>query len=625
MTSTGHPGARPGADCGMFWSMLTASRPAAWLRRSVWWLLGAATVFACSANSAGPSYGSTGSGTGGSAGAVGAGGQGAIFDASDDFDEASCTPHCSADHRAILGCGETVVQSCAATDLCADAQCLPACDAAAKLRSSVGCEYWPVMMQGYGEAIGGCFAVVVANTWPTAAHVSFEFKGAPLDPTAFGALPSGSGTSLQYAPYQPTDGIPANEVGIFFLAGPDATGSGVECPIASAIMGTGAQVSGSGKGNAFHVTSDVPVVAYQILPYGGGSAAVTGASLLLPTSVWDTNYVAVNAYGKSNINTRPSLNIVAMQDGTQVTMVPRADVTGTAGIPSTSANQVMTIQLNRGEQAQITQVAELTGSPIQSNFPVALMAGHECAQIPQDKGKCDHAEQQIPGVRALGSEYVAVSYRQRSSAAETPQWRIVGAVDGTSLTFDPPSAHAAQTIGFGEVLLFGAAEPFVVRSQDANHPFLINAYMTGSDTVQAGYGDPDFVRVVPPQQYLQKYVFFTDPTYPETDLVLVRASGSSGFADVELDCLGKVGGWSAVGTEGKFEFTRVDLVRHDFAPQGSCDNGRHVMSSDEPFGLWVWGWGTPETTSFTSNVSYGYPAGESVLQLNDVFIPPVPR
>ena len=44
---------------------------------------------------------------------------------------------------------------------------------------------------------------------------------------------------------------------------------------------------------------------------------------------------------------------------------------------------------------------------------------------------------------------------------------------------------------------------------------------------------------MPPEQYLQQYVFFTDPTYPETNLVVVRARGTDGqFHDVNLDCGG---------------------------------------------------------------------------------------
>jgi hypothetical protein len=54
---------------------------------------------------------------------------------------------------------------------------------------------------------------------------------------------------------------------------------------------------GTGIGSAFHITTSAPVVAYQIYPYGGGESKITGATLLLPTSVWDTNYIGVDGYG----------------------------------------------------------------------------------------------------------------------------------------------------------------------------------------------------------------------------------------------------------------------------------------------------------------------------------------
>ena len=165
----------------------------------------------------------------------------------------------------------------------------------------------------------------------------------------------------------------------------------------------------------------------------------------------------------------------------------------------------------------------------------------------------EHAEQQIPPVRALGNEYAVGTYRDRLPPyVEQRRYRIVGAVDGTALTFDPPIAGAPSTIGIGASEELSSDAPFVVRSQDADHPFLVFAYMGGSEGIAsqggpAGYGDSEFVRVVPGAQYLKRYVFFTDPTYPETNLVVVRRAGATGFADVQLDCLGTLGGWQPIG------------------------------------------------------------------------------
>jgi hypothetical protein len=243
----------------------------------------------------------------------------------------------------------------------------------------------------------------------------------------------------------------------------------------------------------------------------------------------------------------------------------------------------------------------------------------------------------------MGHEYAVASYRDRvPGIPEKRKHRFVGAVDGTELSFDPPIPGAPGKLGLGSVAEIESDVPFVVKSQDKEHPFLVFTYMSSSGMLadlgaKPGYGDPDFLRLVPGQQYMNRYVFFTDPTYPETNLVVIRKRAASGFADVTLDCAGKLDGWQPVGASGDYEYTRVDLSRHKFEAQGNCNNGRREMTSPEPFGLYVWGWGTPETREGQSNpcdlsqpdntcdVSYAYPAGENVRPINTVVVIPTPK
>jgi hypothetical protein len=457
---------------------------------------------------------------------------------------------------------------------------------------------------------GYCYAAFVANTWTFPVHINVEYRGQMLNTQNFTRIPNGSGPGLTYSNYDATMGLPPGEVAILFLAG--TQGAAPNCPVAPAEPS--AYITGTGLSDSFHIKTDVPVVAYQINPYGGGSVAVTAGSLLLPTSVWDVNYVGVNVSPASAGN--PSLNIVAKEDGTQVMLTPKAAIAGGTGVPAAAAGQPVTINLNKGQNAQITQAAELTGSVVQSNKPVGFMAGHTCMNMPVGTSYCDHGEQMVPPVKALGSKYVGVMYRPRVATEASTYWRIVGAVDGTQLTYSNPVGGPA-TLSAGQEVTFQTGSAFSVSSQDANHPFMLFGYMTSSTAVQSGYGDPDFVISVPPEQYLRQYVFFTDPTYPETNLVVVRARGTdSQFHDVSLDCKGPLTGWSPIG--GEYEYARTDLSTGNFTAVGNCNNGRHEMKSDAPFGLWVWGWGTPLTSSFTQNVSYGYPGGMNVAPINDV-------
>ena len=445
----------------MFNPMHTRPRYAkAWKRTTVAWLATLAMTGGCAANEATPSLGSS-AGQGGSGGTQQSGSSGGIIGqgGTDAGAPDGCTLRCSTDRSGVIGCGDMVVTQCSPTQMCLDGSCQPACQVADALRSSVGCEYYPVQMQAWAQAEHGCFALFVANAGQAPAHVSVDYRGVPLDPAKFGSLPSGSGVKLKYGHYDPAKGIEPGQVGIFFLAGPadPSTSPSVGCPdgFTPAVTDDSPQLDGTGKGFAFHVVSDVPVVAYQMLPYGAGSYGLAGSSLLLPTSVWDTDYVAINAYDKGASGTRPSLNIVAKQDGTVVQMVPTVDVEPGTGVKRAEAHKVMTVTLNRGEQLQISQREQLTGSAIKANAPIGLMGGHECMFVPTDKDYCDHAEQQIPPIRAMGHEYAVAPFRPRSTTApEHYVYRVFGAVDGTNLTFDPPSAHQPIPLSFGKVVEF---------------------------------------------------------------------------------------------------------------------------------------------------------------------------
>jgi hypothetical protein len=171
----------------------------------------------------------------------------------------------------------------------------------------------------------------------------------------------------------------------------------------------------------------------------------------------------------------------------------------------------------------------------------------------------------------------------------------------------------------GEEVSFRVTGPFTVSSQDKGHPFYLGAHMTGqmSQGQDFGTGDPEWVNVIPPSQFLTKYVFFTDPTMSFTNLVFIRDKSSNGttYADVMLDCMGVVDGWQSIqGTT--FQYARVDL-QANLQKVGSCDNGTHEAHSDAPFGLTVWGWDT--------TVSYAYPAGASVQPINSVVVTPTPN
>jgi hypothetical protein len=510
---------------------------------------------------------------------------------------------------------------------------VPACQAAQENKSSIGCDYYSVAPDIIPEGAGACFAAYIANTLGSPVTITVERDGQTFDVSQFARIPSGNGQAISYSPL-PNGQLPPGEVAILFLARFGNTLTNCPAGITPAFTTADAAVHGTGLGEAFNIKTSAPTVAYDIFPYGGGQSAATSATLLLPTTAWDTNYVAVDAFRKSTLvpQAQPSIDIVAAEDNTTVTISPTTAIVGGPGVAGSPQGVPVSYVLNKGQILQFTQDQELIGSPIQSDKPIGLWGAASCLSIDVGQAACDSAHQQIPPVKALGNEYTGVRYRNRfDNVEESPPWRLVGAVDGTTLTWDPaPPAGAPTSLMAGQVSEFNAPGPFTVKSQDKDHPFYVSAHMTGCEGVSPDFfdcrGDPEFVNVIPSEQFLDKYTFFTDPTYPETNLVVIRKRRDGVFQDVTLDCAGALTGWQPVGGSGDYEYTRIDLVRGNFQPQGSCNNGRHEISSPAPFGLTVWGWGSSASEPFISQaVSYAYPAGASVQPINTVVVPPIPQ
>jgi len=587
--------------------------------------------------------GSTVYGEGGNGSSSGGGSEVGTFGG--DTGMTNCDLTCSADLHSVVNCNGVVQTTCPTDQGCAAGACVAACASAVANNSTFGCEYYavdPDVIDAEGAASGppqgGCFAMFIANTWTSPVNITADWNGMTVDVATSAYIPSGTGSSITYQALG-TGGLQPGQVAILFVSqAPNETSTppfNFACPAGvTPAFAVDVAVHGTAMGKAFHVTTDRPVVSYDIFPYGGGQSAATSATLLLPTSAWDVNYVAVDAYqpDKTVPTAFPFVEIVASQANTTVTISPTAAIVGGTGVAAAGVGVPTKYTLtNPGDYVQFTQPAELIGSPILADKPVGVWGGATCLNIDVNTCCCDSSHQELFPVKTMGNEYVLSRYRNRYPAEEeTTPWRIMGAVAGTTLSYEPATPNGAPTVlDVGQVAIFSTIAPFVVRSQDAMHPFYMSAHMTGAETLQGGAGvrgDPEFVNVIPPAEYLPSYVFFTDPTYPETNLVLTRVKGPGGFADVTMDCGtggGVVTGWLPIGSSGTYEYALFDLSTGDFAGVNGCNNGRHEVKSTTPFGLTVWGWGSEATGAvYSEYVSYAYPAGASVQPINTIVVPP---
>ena len=100
------------------------------------------------------------------------------------------------------------------------------------------------------------------------------------------------------------------------------------------------------------------------------------------------------------------------------------------------------MMLDAGQYLQITEKAQLSGSPVTADKPIGVLGGNEIVAIDICCG--DHAEQMLTPSRALGTEYVAAPHGDRRPEADPRVFRLYGAVDGTDVHLQPAEHRPAD-------------------------------------------------------------------------------------------------------------------------------------------------------------------------------------
>lgn len=457
--------------------------------------------------------------------------------------------------------------------------------APANLSSSyLGCEYWPT--------------TIANEVWS-----SFDFAVAVANPA--GAKPANvkvtrGATVVATATVQPGALEIIKLPWVAEVKGPDFGPTTSVVPVGPTRLVAG---------GAYRLRSDTPVSAYQfnalqytLTPADPGYASCPGtafvgcnsysndASLLLPTNALTGKY-RVFTYPAWDLASLPNYAaIIGTVDGTSVTFTSRTNTQAGGGLPALAPGGKATVTLNAGDVLEIMSNpsgADVSGSEVDANKPVAVFAGHPCRFVPDGAQACDHLEETMLPVETLGKDYIMASPAGANGQYEL---RVHGIEDGTTVTCEPPGALGATfTLAAGETKSFG-----VISSNHrltANNRFYVSQYMIGE--TQAGKGDPAQSNGVPVAQYRDSYTFLAPNSY-DANYVTVTAPMT---AALTLDGAPLAAPLVAVGSSG-WGVARVQL---------SNTQVHSITSNSLPFGIVVYGYG-----SFTS---YMYPGGLNLDKL----------
>lgn len=450
--------------------------------------------------------------------------------------------------------GEVVAHCDSVQGLSCDAgACTGACAPDAARAAEAGCEFYAVPMPSENVAEGG-FGVALTNTCEVTAQLKVDAAGQPL---LMGELAAGE-TRFVELPRLP--------------------------PLYAANMSV---VTGNG---AYRVRTDCPVVAVQ---YSGGKASID-ASRLYPTDRWGTDMRVMSQpsamFEDADLPVQGYLVVTARDDATTVTIdAPEGIVVGgIGGIPARGDGE---ITLDRGETLLL--IAELphdiSGARVTADRPIGVFGGHECSMVPLGTGYCDHLEEVMPPVAALGADYVVMApvASDGGGTAMPHIIRVVGTQDATEVTTS--DAMLAGQVDAGGVLEFG---PLTTPLQiTGSAPILVAQFLVGVE-VDPLASDPSMLAPPPVDQFREEHALWTAEDWLLTVVQVVAPTGATATFDGA-----EVTGWAPLAGTAYVGATVVVEAA-----------GGHVLVADMPVGVSVIGMqSAPPVASYAYSGAWGLP------------------
>src|SRR5690606_8201828 len=230
-----------------------------------------------------------------------------------------------------------------------------------------------------------------------------------------------------------------------------------------------------------------------------------------------------------------------------------------------------------------------SGTLVTADKPIQVLGGHVCIYIPENVGFCDHMEESVPPLEAVGRDYfVTVPLINPPATTKARRVRIVATEPNTTLTYDPVINGAPTMLAnAGDVVTLSATSAdFRITSEQK---ILVSEYMQGQDA-GGNKGDPAMTLAVPVEQYRTNYLIHAPTNYTNSLANIVAPTGATITVDGAA-----VDNWTAIANTG-YSVARVVL--------SNGGDGNHVINGDQNFGIQVYGYG-----QFTS---YWYPGGQDL-------------
>jgi len=327
------------------------------------------------------------------------------------------------------------------------------------------------------------------------------------------------------------------------------------------------------ENKGIRITSVDPITVYGL----NHKTLSSDAFLALPVNALGLDYTVMTY--SNTVSTGSCFSVVATQDGTTLTAYNH------------QANTTTNVNLNTGETYFVKATNlndDLTGSRIQSNFPVAVFGSVTCVYIPAGCISCDHIVEEMFPHHSWGKNFVTVPLAGRDASGDV--FRVLAAEDGTTVTVNGVLDATINTGDHYEAILTG------YNSISTNHASFLAQFAKGQGC-SGNNGDPFMLIIPPEEQFLTSYT-------------VVNVAG---FTSHWVNIIAPSNAISLIYQDGVLipssAFTQIGITGF-YGAQRSVTQGSHTFNSTFPFGVFIYGWNYMD--------SYGYTGGCSLSPVGTV-------
>ena len=332
------------------------------------------------------------------------------------------------------------------------------------------------------------------------------------------------------------------------------------------------------------ITSTSPISLYA----SNYSNASYDATIVLPITGIGNDYI-IQTFESTGLR---EFCVVATEDNTLLTITPNAET-----YEGHQRGVAYSGTLNMGQAYMVMsqdEYYELSGSQVKANKPIAVYAGHICANVPKGVDWCDHiVEQQLP-TNMWGKNFALT----KTSGLAGDHVRVTALKNGTDI-------H----INGSKVATIDALDTYTYRLTqnssylEASNPVACYSYIEGGDN----YGnnemsDPSSVLISPIEQRLQKVTFATFQTDLSRTHYVNVVTTPLGAKYIKLDDVSITNLFSPLAGNNNLCYAQIPIT-----------HGTHTLvTNSEGFVGHVYGLGHCE--------SYAYNIGSSTLDLSGMIV-----